>query len=113
MQDIHFWGGTIRPRIPEDAFEKRLFEEHIRRHIENWPEHLHAGITENGLEDGAWTLVVSRDFWPSPDNPTLIGKIWMAEREYPATEAFRVCVAWSLGDQVNVDNAPVVDFEED
>ncbi len=99
-------------RIPRDKFEAELFERLIRAEIATWPESMEPNI-ERGHVDGVWKLHVtkSQPFDPMTflSRPMVTGEIWIDEREYPASEYYRVAVSWRLGDQSNTGYPPVME----
>lgn len=112
-------GIPTEPRRPRDEFEAALFRRVIEHAIRAW-RNVAAGIDSDGPGvDGVWrlSLTPTADDWPfdpatAMRSPQLEGRIWLVERDSPASEYYRVAVVWAAGDQTNIDEyGPVVNWE--
>lgn len=106
--------GIYTKRVPADQFEAQLYRQTIQTEIAKWKT-ISASVSQDHV-DGVWELSVSQraedvDLADIFTARFIFGTIWIAEREYPASEAYRVVVVWSLGSQTNTTGGrPVLDW---
>lgn len=114
-------------RVPKDAFEVALWREHIRHTLSQFKTLPHGQLYTymNDAPDaqGKFPIAFSWqdrpfDFQEAMSAAHLVhGQAWLAEREYPASESYRVVVMWEifdspLGKQENyAPYPPVLDWE--
>jgi hypothetical protein len=96
--------GIYTKRVPADQFEAQLYRHTIETEIAKWKT-ISASVSQDH-EEGVWELSVRQrpedlDLEALFAAPFIFGTIWLAEREYPASESYRVVVIWSLGSQTN------------
>ena len=112
-------------RLPQDAFERELFRQTIERALQ-WEHIGYVYMAEEPNEQGEWTIDLARtddeakaasqsggeatinvwEVWNRRLNEQYVwalhGTAWLAEREYPASEHYRVVVCWSFPAQAGL-----------
>ncbi len=89
--------SVSRPRIPQDKFEAEVFRRLIQADTQRWyqTDTLKIRVSESPDETGAYELYIwepSDDLLCPESKGAMSGKVWLAEKDYPATEAYRVQV---------------------
>jgi hypothetical protein len=93
-------------RIPKDAFEVALWREYIGHALSTFKTlphgHLYTYMNDDPTLKGKFPLSFvweERPFDPQQmEIPFVYGAAWLAEREFPASEGYRVVVMWEVFD---------------
>jgi hypothetical protein len=108
--------GVYTKRVPADQFEAQLYRQTIEAEIAKW-QTISTSVSQDHV-DGVWELSVRQrsedlDLAELFTAPFIFGTVWVAEREYPASESYRVVVVWSLGSQTNTTaGRPVLNWDK-